>query len=173
MTFPSKSNLIFSQILQPIRIITILSLLSIFRPDDVKWESTVIIFDCFFPIFVGSFIVEWILISPLNRFRETFKLLIYKYLQTLPLEFVGVASFAILSFSSNPDASRVLGIKVSVIVIGLGAVIEILHHYVMPRLRKRQLSDVNGILAVIGMTVALVFLSVYVILTAIHYSHQN
>lgn len=172
MTFPPKSNRILGQILQPIRIITILSLLSIFKPDDVKWESTVIIFDFFFPIFVGSFIVEWILVFPRNRFRETFKLLIYKYIQTLPLEFVGVASFALLSFSSNPDARRVLEIKVSVIVIGLGAVIEILHHYVMPRLRKKQLSDVNGILTVIGMTVALAGLAVYVVLTAMHYSHQ-
>lgn len=152
-----KNNLI--KFLQPIRVITIITLLSICPALSMPWESATLLMYGFFPIFAASYVFE----ARFNPYGLVagLKTLYLKYTQKLPLEFVGVAVFAILSFSTDPNVILHWGILTSAIVIGCGEGIEAYHKHIVPRLNKLKVSDRSQILAFIGAVVLFIFVWIY------------
>lgn len=134
--------------LQPMRIVTMITLLATYPSLNIPWESATLFMYGFFIIFVSSYVFE-------SRFHpyglvEGLKSLYLKYTQKLPLEFVGVAVFAILSFSTEPSKVLQYGIMTTAIVIICGEGIEAYHKYVVPRLNKMKVSDRTQIVSFIA-----------------------
>lgn len=159
MYTPSLKTKLVGIFFLPIRIITVITLLALDPIFNISWVSATMIFYWFFPIFILSFVSEGIISK--DGLKANFRNLYQKYTMSLPIEFTGIASFALLSFSTRPEEALWMGIKVSSIVIGSGVLIELYHHRVRPRFEKKKLSDVQGILAIIAFAVSIVFLWIY------------
>ena len=146
-------------VLLPTRIITIITLLALVPVFNISWEIATIIFQGFLPIYIASFFIEGILSR--NGFIKNFESIGSKYVMALPLEFVGVASFALMSFSTKPDEIFFLGIQISAIIIASSLFVEWYHYKAKPRLSKIKLSHKQEILSVVGITISTVFLVPY------------
>ena len=133
----------------------------------MPWESATLLMYGFFPIFGASYVSEAIF-HP-NGLYAGLRTLYFKYIQKLPLEFVGIAVFAISSFSTDHNAILQWGIITAAIVIGCGEAIEAYHRHIVPRLNRMKISDRSQILAFIGAIVLFILVWIYSFLEAIQH----
>ena len=145
----------------PTRMITLFTVVALIPMLNVSWEITTAIFQAFFPIYIASFFIEVILTK--EGLKKSFSNLSTKYLIGLPVEFAGVASFALLSFSSQPDEAKLLGMIVSAVVIACAFFVEAYYHYVIPRLAKIILTSQQQVLVLIPFTVFIVIFGTYLL----------
>lgn len=168
---PTRLSKILS-FLPPIRIVTILSVMVLFPSLKLSWEFAVVIYQGFAFFFIGSFVMEWILVSKLKGLRKEFWPLYSKYVASLPFEFLGVFVFVIYSFRPNSGSVDWDEVKFASIALGGGTILEILHRYVYPRLPKskeiKSAKDigVKEILSIISLVVLIFLLGFYTILMA-------
>lgn len=162
-----RQQIRFLRFLHPMRIVTIFTLIPLFPTLNIPTESATQFMYGFFFIFGGSYIYEAILYS--HRIRIGLEALYTKYTQTLPIEFVGIAVFALASFSTNHDLVFWEGLKIAVIVFGLTATLELFNTYLMPRLKNVKISDQAGMVVFIGAVVFFVFVWTYTWLIAIEH----
>ena len=160
-----------SLILPPIRIVSIISLILLFFGFKLSWESSTLVFYGFFPLFVASFAVEWILIFKGKEFLKEFFLLYNKYVGLVIFEFTGVYVFAIFSFFPDTDAVRWSEIRFAAICLGGSVIIESIHRYVFTRWKPREWKGVKEILAIIFIVVLLVFVGIFGIIVLEQQSH--
>lgn len=104
-----------------------------------------------------------------HRIQTGLQALSIKYIQILPIEFVGIAVFALTSFFPNNDVVFWEGLKAAAIVSGLTATIELFHKYVMPRLNRIQLSDQAGMVTFVAAIVFFVFVWIQTFLIALEH----
>lgn len=90
----------------------------------------------------------------------------------MPIEFVGIASHALLSFASDPSKVAGLESEIFAITIGWWVAVEFLYHVVMPYFKDRKISDKNGTVVVVFATIMLVFMWTQILFTASHYIQQ-
>lgn len=159
MNTPTLSQKFALMFFLPTRIITVFTVLTLIPIFNVSWEIATTVFQIFFPVYVVSFLIECILTE--GDLKKNFQSVGSKYTIGLPVEFAGVASFALLSFSTNPDAVIQIGIYISATVIACAFFVEGYHHYVVPKLAKIKLSEKQSIFVVIPFTVFLVIFGTY------------
>jgi len=153
-----RSNLAMMVFL-PSRLITLFTILTLIPTFNVSWQISTQIFQIFMPVYVASFVIEGILTK--EGIKKNFLSLWSKYTMGVPVEFAGVASFALLSFSSKPDESVLLGMYVSAVVVACAFFVEVYHHYVRPKLAKIKLTDKQAILVLIPFAVFIVYFGNY------------
>lgn len=169
-----RLNKILSYLL-PVRIVTILSIVVLFPPLKLSWQFSTIIFTGFILLFIGSFVMELVLISKLKELRKTFWPLYNKYTASFPFEFMGVFVFAMYSFKPNTGAIDWDEVKFASIVLVGGVVLEILHRFVYPRLDKKHRSavilkkelDLKDVLSIIALVVLVFFVGFYGVLVSV------
>jgi len=146
--------------LLPSRIVAVFSMLTVI-PGFVSWEIPTALLSVFFPVYVSSFVVEGIVSD--GGFKKNFQKISSKYTMGLPVEFVSVASSALLIFSTKPDEAFVMGIYVTIVAVLCTIFVEAYHHYGYPRLAKTILSQKQTVLVIIPFTVFIVFFGIYFI----------
>ena len=163
-----EDNRIIGRIVQPIRIISLISLSwGLFNWGEMS-DPSLLSFYCFIFLYAASFVAEWVLTSPLNGFRKRLASLGAKFIQMLPVEFVGIAGSALLLFA--PPTVRVswtieLLVVVSVCWIG----IELYHIFVIPRLNRVKFTPQTSMLAVVGMTLLTFIQGFYYLVLSPHH----
>lgn len=162
MTVLTKTNIF--RFFSPIRIIEVISLLSLIPIFQIKWQSEVIIFNAFFLTIAGSIIFEAILDK--DGFRSGLKKTGWKYYSGISIQFVGAAISAIASFNTDPTKLPTI-VMYSLLLIGIGGGLEAFHVFSTKKLKDIQLSPTQQVLAVFGFTVLLFFLSLYAYLVVI------
>lgn len=162
MKIPSISTKLAMIVFQPIRIVTIITILPTLIPTfNISWEISTQIFQIFFPIYIVSFVIEGILTK--EGLKKNFESLSLKYIIGLPVEYAGVVSFALSSFSTQSDEIKLMGMIVSAVVIACAFFVECYHHYVRPRLEKIILTAQQQILVLIPFTVFIVIYGTYLL----------
>ena len=148
----TNSNLWILQILTPVRIISVISIISTFI-FQVPWEFASLIYYSFFALFFASFVIELIFYF---QNRRTLVNLALKYMLILPFEFIGVVVFAIttLPFENKQEIFE-LQVSIATIVACTSVVVE-LYAFIALSNRTPRL-DLRSILAVIPLTVLLVY----------------
>ncbi|PIW32155.1 MAG: hypothetical protein COW27_05085 [Nitrosopumilales archaeon CG15_BIG_FIL_POST_REV_8_21_14_020_37_12] len=144
-----------------IEIITLLSLISIFR---IEWQFATIIFQYFFPIIAGSVVFEAILDK--EGFKKGLKKTVWKYYSGIGIQFVGITVFAISSFNSNPENMPMI-IGYSLLIVAIGGCLEAFHWVSEKKLKNIKLSPLQEILSVIGFTIMVFFFGLYTVLELI------
>ena len=158
----TKYNPLISRVIQPVRIIGLISLLPWFQKSDMLSDPSVMFFYCFIFIYLGSFFAELVLTtSTPNRLRKGIMPLYIKFTQLLPVEFAGIASFAMLSFAPHTSANFLLAIEVSTVMLICWLGIEGYHKFIVPRLNKIILTPVQSVLVIVALTVGLFFFALY------------
>ncbi|MDE1818837.1 MAG: hypothetical protein KGI19_09570 [Thaumarchaeota archaeon] len=127
----------------------------------ITWESSVIIFEWFFAIFLGSYFAEAILTYKTGGFLDTLKDLSLKYLMLFSLEFLGVYIHAHLSFFPDSEIIRYWQNVSFIIVIGNATAIEAYYYFIFPRLKNKELSNRAKILLAIGLVIAVFVLTIH------------
>jgi len=156
---PSDNMPFIIRILTPLRIISIISILSLVA-FQISWNTASIIFYGFFIMFIASFVMEVIYYT---RNRILFTGLTLKYLLLLPFEFIGVFTFAMATLPfPNTQQIHELVLKVTIMVMGISMIAE-LYHYVFLS-RERVEMDVGRILAIIPMAVLIVYEGIFIYL---------
>lgn len=150
---PKRNNRVI-RFFQPLRIITIITLLALIPTLNLPPESATLFMYGFFLIYGASYVFE-ARFHP-NGLIAGFKELRFKYIQKLPIEFAAIAVFAISSFSPNNNDVIHYGILTASIVIGCGLVIDAYHKYAAPKLNRMRVSDRTQIIAFIGAVVLFV-----------------
>ncbi len=142
------------RVFSPIRIIEIIIILSLIPYLKIHWESAAIIFYAFFPIIVGSVIFEGILSG--EGFRKGFTNAGFKYIMGISIQFLGFAVFALSSFNQDPKKEPII-IMYSLLVMGIGGLLEAFHIFITKKLKDVKLSPLQSVLGVIAMTVMIFF----------------
>jgi len=153
-----RSNLA-KMVFLPTRIVTIITILTLIPIFNVSWEIATQIFQIFFPVYIASFVIEGILTK--EGFKKNFESLSIKYMIGVPVEFAGVASFALLSFSTQPDEVKLIEMFVSAVVIACAFFVEVYHYHIRPKLTKIILTDKQQILLLIPFAVFVVVFGTY------------
>ncbi|MGI0026410.1 MAG: hypothetical protein ACREAD_01025 [Nitrosopumilaceae archaeon] len=162
-----KYNKIISLIIQPIRITLFVSLLCQFFKTDMSSDPSLLFFYWFIPLYASSFVIDLVLTSR-KGFVQGVKSLSIKYAQLLPVEFAGIAGFALLTFA--PHAIGILlAIKVSLVVIICEIGIEGYHKFIVPHLNRIKPTPQMATLMVIGMTVTTFFMGFYFLALSEHH----
>ncbi len=161
MFVETKYNPVISRAIQPVRFIGLISLFVWFQKPDMSWDPSVMFFYIFIPLYLASFFVEVILTSPLKGLRRGFTSLSIKFLQLLPVEFAGIASFAMLSFAPHTSYNSWLAIEVSIVISVCWLGIEGYHKYIVSRLNRINLTPRQSTLTTIAFTIALFFSALY------------
>ena len=157
------SSKIAMMVFLPSRLVTIFTLIALIPIFNVSWQVATQIFQIFFPIYIASFVMEAIFRE--GGIKENLQRFGSKYVMGMPVEFAGVASFALLSFSAKPDEAILIGINVAAVVVACAVFVEAYDHYIRPKLEKIKLSYKQGILVLIGISVFLVFYSIHILNT--------
>jgi len=158
---PSLNKKLAMMFFLPSRMISIFSMLTIIPMFNVSWEIPTAILQVFFPVYIASFVIEGILSD--GGFKKNLQSLGSKYTMGVPVEFVSVASFALLVFSTKPDEAFLMGIYVSIVAILCTIFVELYHHYIAPKLAKKRLSEKQMIFILIPFSVFLVFFGTYLV----------
>lgn len=163
----TEYNIILSRI-QPIRIISLISLSwGIFNWGEMS-DPSLMSFYCFIFLYVASFVAEWVLTSPLNGFRKRLVSLGTKFIQMLPVEFAGIAGSALLLFApSTVRTSHTIELLAVVGVCWLG--IELYHMLVVPHLNRIKFTPQTSMLAVVGMTLLTFIQGFYYLILSPHH----
>lgn len=161
MELETRYNSLISRVIQPIRIIGFISLLLWFFKADMSLDPSLMFFYYFIPLYVASFVVEVVLTSPLKGLLGGIKSLSTKFVQMLPVEFAGVASFGLLTFAPHTNGTLLSAIELSVVVIACWLGLEGYHKFIVPRVNRIKLTPRTATLSVVGMTVAIFFEAMY------------
>jgi len=164
METSTKITYILSLVLPPVRITTIIFLLKLFTPLEISWESAIQFFYWFPAVYVGSFFGEGILVSKSSSYRTALAWIFPKYMQSLPLEFVGVYVFTMASFFPSSESVHNLEIEKTMQIIGIIVAIELFHHYVQPHLKKIPANSPAGMVTFVFLTILIFFASLYAFL---------
>lgn len=161
MSFPLTTQRAVSMFAPPLRILTMVGVFLFILHQQMPWQSATMLFDWFFPLFGSSYVVELIIMKKPEKFSDKIKSLAGKYQMNLPLEFVGVAGMALLSFANQTDAIHYLELKIILITLASSVIIEIIHSKVFPRLEGKALKGRAEVLATIGFTFVILLFSLY------------
>lgn len=163
----SKKDFLFGLFFQPVRIVSILIILPLFLPIEFSWQTAQWFFYGFGILFPSSFFVESIFrldkhvlfnsLSVKQNMFKIFKSLYPKYEQNFSLEFVSVAVFALLSFSSDKLQVFSWTLLVLAITTSWQVFTEFHHAKLVPILNKIEMSEKTKILLFIPIVVFTVF----------------
>jgi hypothetical protein len=126
----------------------------------MSWDPSIMFYYSFIPLYVASFFIEVILTFPEKSLLGGIKSLSTKFVQMLIVEYVGVASFALLTFAPHTTATLFLAIKV-LVVMACRWGLEAYHKIVVPRMKLIKLKPQTATLIVVGMTVTIFFEATY------------
>ena len=135
---------------------------SVFRSNSIIFSTP------FFPIIAGSAMFEAVLHK--EGFRKSLKKIGLKYYSGIGIQFVGSAVSTLASFNTDPEKIPVI-IMYTVLLIGIGGLLEAFHVYSEKKFKNVQLSPAWQILAVIGFTVMIFFFGLYTVLVLIPRTH--
>jgi len=161
MSFQITTQDAVSTLAPPIRILTMVGIFLFALNEQMPWQSATMLFSWFFPLFGASYVVELIMLQKPQKFSDKIKSLATKYQMNLPLEFVGVASMALLSFVKQTEAIHNLELEIILITLTSSIIIEFIHRKVFPRFEGKTLKGRAGVLVIIGLTFILLAFSLY------------
>lgn len=167
-----SKKIIIGLIVQPLRIVTILTVLDIFFPVGISWQTGQWFFYSFGILFVGSFFVESIfkLQTDTSKNRHSLKKELFfiikklypKYQQNFPLEFVSISAFALFKFSTNTELVFVWSLSIFGITTVWQIFTEYHHAKLVPRLNQIHIPEKTKVLLFIPLTVFLFFFFMWV-----------
>lgn len=158
---------ILSRVVLPLRIISFLSILSLFSIK-ISFDSAQFIFYGFFVIVFSSFVMEYL---QYKKHHTRSIGLTLKYLVILPFEFIGVFTLTMNTLPfPNQEQMHNLEINVSVMVFGVGVIGELLH-YVLFSTEKFHLNRGKILAIILGAALSVyegIFMELFVLTTKTH-----
>jgi len=162
-----KYNKMISYAIQPIRIVGLISMLWQFFNGDAISDPSPMFFNYFIPLYLSSFVIEVILTS-MRGLRGGLVSLSTKFVQLLPIEFAGVAGFALLTFAPHTANTLLMAIRLSLVILVCETGIEGYHRFIAPHLNRIKLTPQMTTLTVIGMTLFTFFTGFYFLVLSEH-----
>lgn len=162
-----KHNEMISDGIIPIRITLFVSLFWGLLNGDRLSDPSLMFYYWFPAIYASSFAIELVLTSR-KGLVEGAKSLSMKYFQMLPVEFVGIAGFALLTFAPH-TLGMWLSFELLLVVISCTIGIWAYHRFVVPRLSRIKSTPRIDMLATVGLTIAVFFMGLYFLVLSSHH----